>query len=72
MSTRLEFLDESITTTTMTRRYCRAARGRRVDGTVPHGHWKVLTLTAAIRFGEVGACLAFDGATNTACFEPYI
>jgi transposase len=56
----------------MTRRYGRAPRGERVDATVPHGHWKVVTLTAAVRLGGVGACLAFDGATNSACFETYV
>ena len=41
---------------------------------MPHGHWKVVTLTAAVRLGGVpeSACLAFDGATNTACFEAYV
>ncbi|WZP00354.1 IS630 family transposase [Isosphaeraceae bacterium EP7] len=66
---RLVFLDESGATTAMTRRYARSPRGKRVDAAVPHGHWKVLTLTAAVRLGGIGACLAFDGATNSACFE---
>lgn len=66
------FLDESGATTAMTRRYGRAPRGKRVDAAVPHGHWKVVTLTAAVRLGGVGACLAFDGATNTSCFETYV
>jgi transposase len=46
----------------------------RVDGPVPHGHRKVVTLTAAVRLGGVPepACLAFDGATNAACFEAYL
>ncbi len=41
---------------------------------MPHGHWKVVTLTAAVRLGGVpeSACLAFDGATNAACFEAYV
>jgi hypothetical protein len=69
---RLVFLDESAATTATTRRYARSPRGRRVDAAVPHGHWKVVTLTAAVRLGEVGACVAFDGATNTACFVTYI
>ena len=56
----------------MTRRHGRAPRGRRVDAAVPHGHWKVVTLTAAVRLGGVGACLAFDGATNADCFEAYV
>jgi transposase len=44
----------------------------RVDGPVPHGHWKVVTLTAAVRLDGVGACLAFDGATDSAAFETYL
>jgi transposase len=68
----LVVLDESGATTAMTRRYGRAPRGERVDAAVPHGHWKVVTLTAAVRLDGVGACLAFDGATNAACFETYI
>ena len=68
---RLVFLDETGTTTAMTRRYGRAPRGERVAEGVPHGHWKVLTLTAAIRLGGVGGCLALDGATDGMVFETY-
>jgi len=56
----------------MDRTHGRGPSGVRVDGPVPHGHWKVITLTAAVRLGGVGACLAFDGATDTACFETYV
>jgi transposase len=69
---RLVFLDESGATTTLTRRYGRAPRGVRIEAAVPHGHWKVVTLTAAVRLAGVGACLAFDGATDAACFETYL
>ncbi len=69
---RLVLLDETGATTAMTRRHGGAPRGMRVDAAVPHGHWKVVTLTAAVRLGGVGACLAFEGATNAACFEAYI
>ncbi|HEU5116670.1 MAG TPA: IS630 family transposase [Isosphaeraceae bacterium] len=69
---RLVFLDETGTTTVMDRTHGRAPSGVRVDGPVPQGHWKVLTLTAAVRLGGVGACLAFEGATNTLRFETYI
>jgi transposase len=71
---RLVFVDESGASTAMDRTYGRAPSGVRVDGPVPHGHWKVTTLTAAVRLGGVpeAACLAFDGATNTACFEAYV
>ncbi len=58
----------------MDRTHGRAPSGLRVDGPVPQGHWKVVTLTAAVRLGGVpeSACLAFDGATDTACFEAYV
>ena len=58
----------------MDRTHGRAPSGVRVDGPVPHGHWKVVTLTAAVRLGGVpeSACLAFDGATNAAAFEAYV
>jgi transposase len=71
---RLVFVDETGATTAMDRTHGRAPSGVRVDGPVPHGHWKVTTLTAAVRLGGVPepACLAFDGATNTACFEAYV
>ena len=39
---------------------CRTATGRSV------------TLTAAVRLGGVGGCLAFDGATNAVRFEAYV
>jgi transposase len=58
----------------MDRTHGRGPSGVRVDGPVPHGHWKVVTLTAAIRLGGVPepACLAFDGATDSAAFETYV
>jgi transposase len=58
----------------MDRTHGRAPSGVRVDGPVPHGHWKVTTLTAAVRLDGVppSACLAFDGATDSACFEAYV
>ena len=71
---RLVFVDESGASTAMDRTHGRAPSGVRVDGPVPHGHWKVTTLTAAVRLGGVpeSACLAFDGATDSACFEAYV
>jgi transposase len=69
---RLVFVDETGSSTTMDRTHGRAPSGVRVDGPVPHGHWKVITLTAAVRLGGVGACLAFDGATDSAAFETYL
>jgi len=71
---RLVFLDESGAGTAMDRTHGRAPGGVRGDGPVPHGHWKVVTPTAAVRLGGVPepACLAFDGATDSAAFETYV
>ena len=57
----------------MDRTHGRCASGKRVDGPAPHGHRKVVTLTAAVRLGGVPepACLAFDGATDATSFEAY-
>jgi transposase len=68
------FVDESGASTAMDRTHGRAPSGVRVDGPVPHGHWKVVTLTAAVRLGGVPepACLAFDGATDAAAFATYV
>ena len=70
---RLVFVDETGATTAMDRTHGRAASGKRVDGPVPHGHWLVTTLTAAVRLGGVpeAACLAFVGATDAMAFETY-
>jgi transposase len=72
--TRPVFVDESGASTAMDRTHGRAPSGVRVDGPVPHGHWKVVTLTAAVRPDGVppSACLAFDGATDAVCFETYV
>ena len=70
---RLVFVDESGATTAMDRTHGRCASGKRADGPVPHGHWLVTTLTAAVRLGGAPepACLAFVGATDAMAFETY-
>lgn len=69
---RLVFVDETGSSTAMDRTHGRAPCGVRVDDRAPHGHWKAVTLTAAVRLGGVEACLAFDGATDSAAFETYV
>jgi transposase len=58
----------------MDRAHGRSASGERVDGPVPHGHRKMTAVTAAVRLDGVppSACLAFDGATDSAAFEGYV
>ena len=65
-------VDESATTTAMTRTHGRAPPGERVHGAVPVEHWRVKTLAAAVRLGAgVTAALAYDGPTDAAAFESF-
>ena len=56
----------------MTRRYGRGPRGRRVDGPVPHGHWKATTFVAGLTSRGVIAPYVTDGAMNGAIFRGWI
>lgn len=68
----LVFLDETWTTTSMTRRYGRAPRGQRLIASVPHGHWKTNTFLAALRQDKITAPCVIDGAVNGATFLAYV
>jgi hypothetical protein len=46
---RLVFVDETGTTTKMTRLRGRARRGERVKASAPFGHWATQTFIAALR-----------------------
>ena len=45
---RLVFVDETGAATNMARRYGRSPRGKRLDGPVPHGHWKSTTFVGGL------------------------
>ena len=66
------FLDESGVTTEMTRRYGRAARGERVHDAVPAGHWRTLTLLAALSLGGVRAAMTVETPTDGDVFLAYV
>lgn len=68
----LVFLDETATTTNMTRPCGRAPRGERLVGKVPYGHRKTTTVIAALRCDGVTAPLVMDGAINGATFLDYV
>src|SRR6185312_2911243 len=60
---RLIFLDETWTTTAMTRRYAWADVGARAIGDAPNGHWKTTTFLAG---------LTCEGPINAECFFTYV
>src|SRR5208282_704295 len=59
---KLVFIDETWTSTRMTRRYGRAPRGRRCLDSAPHGHWETTTFVGALRRRRLTA----DGHRRTA------
>jgi transposase len=69
---RLVFIDETGTSTNMTRLRGRARRGQRVVGLVPWGHWKSTTFVAALRHDAVTAPFVIDHAMTSAIFVEYV
>ena len=66
------FIDETGTSTNMTRARGRARRGERLVGRVPHGHWKITTFVAGLRCDEVSAPFVIDRPMNSAIFLTYV
>lgn len=69
---RLVFIDETAVTTKMTRLYGRAPLGERLVAKIPHGHWKTLTLVAALRVDGLTAPYVVDGAMDGPAFLAYV
>src|SRR5262245_14775046 len=53
----------------MVRHYGRCLRGKRLVGSVPHGHWQTLTYVTTLR---VDGLTANDGAMNGIFFLAYV
>ena len=56
----------------MVRHYGRSPRGERLVASVPHGHWKTLTLVAALRIDGLTAPSVIDGAMDGPSFLAYV
>ena len=69
---RLIFLDETGTTTKMTRLRGRSRRGARLKAKAPFGHWATQTFIAALRCDGLTAPWVIDKPMNRAIFEAYI
>jgi hypothetical protein len=69
---RLVFIDETSTTTKMTRLRGRAPCGDRLLADAPFGHWGSQTFIAGLRCDEVIAPWVIDGAMNRAIFDTYV
>lgn len=69
---RLVFVDESGANTAMTRTRGRAARGERVAGAVPHGHWQTLTMLGALRLEGLAAAATVPSPTDSDVFRAFV
>ena len=69
---RLVFLDETGTTTKMTRLCGRCPKGQRLLSKAPFGHWKTQTFIAGLRCGALTAPFVIDAPMDRRIFETYI
>jgi transposase len=68
----LVVIDESAASTNMTRLRGRCGRGERLVAAVPHGHWKVLTMIAAMDVRGVRTAVTVDAATDGEIFLRFV
>jgi hypothetical protein len=66
------FLDETGTTTKMTRLRGRCLKGQRLRSKVPFGHWKTQTFIAGLRCHGLTAPFVVDAPMNRRIFETYV
>ena len=69
---RLVFIDETATTTKMTRLRGRAHGGRRLKARAPFGHWKTQTFIAGLRCDGLTAPWIIDRPMTKEIFEVYV
>ena len=69
---RLVFIDETATTTKMTRLRGRARRGQRLKAHAPFGHWCTQTFIAALRCDGLTAPWIINGPMNRKIFDTYV
>ena len=69
---KLVFIDETWTSTNMTRGYGRAAKGQRCIDSAPHGHWDTTTFVGALRCRRLTAPMVTDGPMDGETFRAYV
>jgi transposase len=69
---RLVFTDETGFHLALTRAYGRAARGERVNQSVPRNHGKGVTLIGSLGLRGLLAPLSIEGAVDTVVFDSYV
>ena len=69
---RLIFIDETGTTTKMTRLRGRSMKGERLNSKAPFGHWGTQTFVAGLRCDGLIAPWVIDAPMNRVIFEAYV
>ena len=69
---RLVFIDETWAKTNMAPLRGWAARGQRLIGRAPFGHWNTMTFVAALRHDGIVAPWVIDGPINGESFRTYV
>jgi transposase len=69
---RLIFIDETGTTTKMTRLRGRSAKGYRLNSKAPFGHWGTQTFVAGLKCDGLIAPWVVDAPMNRAIFDTYV
>jgi transposase len=69
---KIVFIDETGTSTNMTRLRGRCPRGKRLVAKVPHGHWKMTTFVAGLRQYGMTAPFVVDAPMNGEIFLTYL
>jgi transposase len=69
---RLVFIDETWAKTNMAPLRGWAARGKRLIGKAPFGHWNTMTFVAALRQDGIVAPWVIDGPINGSIFQTYV
>jgi hypothetical protein len=68
----LSRIDETGTTTKMTRLRGRCLRGQRLRSKAPFGHWMIQTFIAGLRCGKLTAPFVVNAPMNRRTFETYV
>jgi transposase len=69
---RLIFIDETGTTTKLTRLRGRCLKGERLNSKAPFGHWKTQTLVAGLKCDGLVAPFVIDAPMNRIIFDVYV
>ncbi len=69
---KLVFIDETWTSTNMTRRYGRAPRGQRCHGSAPYSRWQITSFIAALRRRGISAPMVIEEPVHGDVFLAYI